>query len=152
DLLVHVVHDALHVELGERADQAALEPRSEVEDLGEDGGERALRGVARIDNIEGPLREASFLIRQDRSAPFSSREGGGADVVDVDGVNAEILGPEPLHLLAFALVHFRQTQAACEKAHVVGPIDVAKSEDSIPQSCAFAQLLEFFFGGEFVCG
>lgn len=87
--------------------------------------------------------------------PFGGRPGGGADVVDMDGIHAQRFAPQPFHLLADVLVHPRDAEPAGEEARVEAAVDVAEAEGRVVEALRAASvgdLLEGFFAFELGLG
>lgn len=86
--------------------------------------------------------------------PLRGGPGGGADVVDVDGVDPERLAPEPFHLFADVLVDSRYAEPAGEEAGVEAAVDVAEAEGGVVESLGaiVGDFFEGFFAFEFGFG
>ena len=89
-----------------------------------------------------------------KGCPFGGRPGGGADVVDVDRVDAQRFAPEPFHLLADVLVDPRDAEPAGEEARVEAAVDVAEAEGGVVEAlgAVVGDFLEGFFAFEFGFG
>lgn len=103
---IHIIDHAVEVEPRELAYQRALEAGGDVEDGAEDRGECALGSIAAVDDVEGTV---GFRVVGGRGAPLGRGPGGRADVLDVDGVDAEVFAPEPFHFLALSLIDAGET-------------------------------------------
>ena len=96
-----------------------------------------LTGVAGVDNIENgrrPLRTAAGKLL-----------GGGPQrpghVLDMHRVGAQVAVPQPLHLLALALVDAREAERRRDELAGVGPVDVGETQNDEIQAVDLGQVL-----------
>ena len=167
------------MQFGELRDQGALEAGFDVEDLGDDGGKRALGGLAVIDNVEdgriwfgsGKVgrcwREAGNdagpslggrgprccccvgRYRAVYGPPFRRFPERPRDVFDVHSVDSQVFGPQPFQLAVLLLVYPGQTEGFGDESRVIFAVDVCETEDDEIEA---RNLGESFFGFEFTSG
>lgn len=119
-LVVDVLDDGLEAHaLGHGADEGPVEAGLDGEELLEDLVDLLLGGVVLVRKVEerGGLDGG-------RAVPH-----GADDVEDVDGVEAEVAGPEELHLLVEVLVHSGADDAGRDALDVAGAVDGRGTQD-----------------------
>lgn len=125
-LVVDILDDGLEAHgLGHCADEGAVEAGLDGEELLEDLVDLLLGGVVLVREVE----ERGRL------------DGGGAvphgahDISDVDGVVAEVAGPQEFHLLVEVLVHSGADDAGCDALDVAGAVHGRGTQDDEGKPC-----------------
>lgn len=119
----------------------------DLEDGSKDSGQRALRGIAFVGNVEGALADGRVRVL---GAPCSGKPSGVADVPDVYRVDAQFLCPQPFHIAVHALIHACKAEATGQEADVVGSVYMRQSQDGVAEPFLLCQFLQPFLGLKFV--
>lgn len=136
--LVHVIDNIIEVHLCELRHERTDEGHLEVEDFGQCMGDVLLLGVVVVHDVEGAGNGRVLERFRDRSvvcigAPLGRTPQRTGGILDVQGVDLEVLGVQQLEVLLQFQMHARQANGHGEVARVVFSVDVRQAQRTVFQ-------------------